>query len=93
MSKQIELKEIVMTLVGPIDPCGEHDADVRRMGNLEDLIELTDCLLSEIVYASRSANRQEASMKAIGSRAERFLNGLRESLDEDHQEAKAETQS
>jgi len=73
------LIEIVMKLVGPVQPYGDSYADMQRLSNLKKLTELTDYLLGEISKAAESANRQEASMKAIGKHAEQFLNDIRNS--------------
>lgn len=72
----MELYEIVMKLAGPIQPTGEHETDQRRLENLESLTELIYRLLLDISDAAKSADRPEASMKAIGSYARGFLNDL-----------------
>ena len=68
----MEIKDIVMKLIGPVQPCGDHYADMRRLENIKELIELTDYLLGEIERAAVSADRPEASMKAIGHKAKNF---------------------
>lgn len=69
----MKLIEIVMTLIGPVQPTGEHGADQKRLENMKALTELTDQLLFEIAVAARCADRAEASMKAIGAHAKTFL--------------------
>lgn len=69
----MELYEIVMKLVGPVQPIGETRADGERLANMKALTELVDRLLREIERAARSADRVEASMKAIGAHARAFL--------------------
>lgn len=69
----MELHEIVMTLVGPVQPVGETRADEQRLDNMKKLTELVDRLLFEIDTAAASADRVEASMKAIGMHARKFM--------------------
>ena len=73
----MKLKEIVMKLVGQVQPVGESHTDRERLENIKALTELVDELLGEVDMASRSASRQEASMKAIGEHAKNFLNDVR----------------
>ena len=75
----MELDEMVMKLVGPVNAVGESNQDAKRLENLESLVTLVDRLLYKIEDASKDANRQEASMKAIGVRASAFLKAVRES--------------
>lgn len=72
------LHEIVMRLVGPVCALGESNEDTRRLGNLTELTTLVDTLLGEISIASRTADRPEHSMMAIGQHARKFLNEVRE---------------
>lgn len=74
----MEIEEIVLTLIGPVQPTGRHDVDQDRLSNIRNLTELVDELLIEIKQAAVSGNRIEASMKAIGKHASEFLEGLRE---------------
>lgn len=67
------LFEIVMKLVGPVQPMGEHYADKARLENIKKLTELVDRLLYEIKDASTAADRPEDSMRAIGIHALDFL--------------------
>ena len=69
----MDMKEIVMRLIGPVQPVGDHNVDQDRLKNLQELTFLTDLLLGEIHKASMNADRHEASMKAIGKHAEEFL--------------------
>ena len=73
----MELKEIVMKLVGPVQPVGDSNADRDRLANMETLTDLLDKLLFEVNTASHSADRPEASMKAIGEHARNFLDDVR----------------
>ena len=72
----MELYEIVMKLVGPVQPVGETNADDARLKNIQALTELVDRLLGEIQTASYNADRVESSMKAIGKHAMAYLSDL-----------------
>lgn len=73
----MELHEIVMKLVGPVQPTGDHGTDETRLTNMRALTALVDRLLFEINAAASSADRYEASMKAIGSHARAFLEDVK----------------
>lgn len=79
MKKLMKLNEIVMKLIGPVQPTGSHGTDAERLDNIIELARLIDQLLFEIHEASRSANSHEASMKSIGTYAHEFLTELRSS--------------
>jgi hypothetical protein len=72
----MELNEIVMKLIGPVQPIGDSGEDERRLANMKALTGLVDELLGEIRYAARSADREEASMRAIGVHAQQFLEDI-----------------
>ena len=73
----MELHEIVLKLVGPVRATGEHNTDQQRLDNMKILTELVNHLLFEITKEEPNADRQEASMKAIGTHARRFLEDVR----------------
>ena len=63
----MDLYDIVMKLVGPVDPVGSSEIDRERMENLKVLLDLTDQLLSAIdLVAPLNKNRTEWSMKQAG---------------------------
>lgn len=74
----MELHDVVLKLVGPVEAVGETHEDTQRLANLKVLTALVDRLLCEIAAASTDANRVEASMKAIGQHAQNFLREVRE---------------
>lgn len=75
----MNLCDIVMKLVGPIEAVGETNEDARRLANLEELTGLVDGLLAKIAGAARAHTRHEASMQAIGMHAAKYLHEVRES--------------
>jgi len=66
----MEINEIVIKLVGEIEPVGETDTDARRLGNLKVLTGVVDSLLYEIHRVSRRGgceySVQEAAKMAQG---------------------------
>lgn len=77
-AKSMELYDVVLKLVGPVEAVGETNEDARRLANLKELTALVDRLLYKISDASIAVGRQEASMKAIGMHARKFLQEVRE---------------
>lgn len=69
----MDLTEIVMKLNGPVRAIGEHNEDTKRLENLKELQSLVVSLMEKIEEAAQDADRQEASMKAIGNCARIFL--------------------
>lgn len=73
---ELPLYEILMRLNGPIRPTGEHGTDEHRLENLKRLTALVDSLLGEIDDISRVADSHEASVKAIGQHAYKFMESV-----------------
>ena len=69
----MELYEIVMKLIGPVQPVGETNADDARLKNIQALTELVDRLLGEIQTVAARCDDHRASVKAIGKHARSFL--------------------
>ena len=76
----MNLYEIVMKLVGPVCPTGDHNTDQERLKNMKALIELVDRLLFDIGEVEQYAEAPDASMKAIGVHARDFLKGTKEAI-------------
>lgn len=72
----MELDEVVLKLTGPVKAVGETHEDVKRLKNLKTLTDLVTRLLLEIENAATDANRQEHSMREIGTHASNFLTEL-----------------
>jgi hypothetical protein len=65
--------DVVVKLVGPIDPVGETNADGRRFENLVAMCELADALLTDIdSVATYNKDRVEHSMRKAGRYAAEF---------------------
>jgi hypothetical protein len=69
----MELHDVVMKLVGPVEAIGDSHFDAERLANLKALTGLVEKLLLEIHAAARSANNHQDSMRAIGRYAMEFL--------------------
>lgn len=74
---EINIKEVVMKLVGPIEPYGDSAIDSKRLENLRNLIELTDKLLTEIndVYIYDKDSKFH-SKKVMSDEAKKFLKNI-----------------
>ena len=73
----IDIYEVVKKLIGPIDPVGKSESDAARLENIKQLTRLVDMLVSDIDYvANHNKDRVEASMKAIGVFADKFMDSL-----------------
>ena len=73
----MDLYDIVKKLVGPVHPCGDHRTDQDRLKNMRNLTELIDKLLFDVENAVHCADRQEASVKAIGVHAKNFMEDIK----------------
>lgn len=72
--KKLELKEIVMSLVGNINPIGETNTDNDRFENLKNLCELVDDLVGKIDDVSyKNKGSREFSVKRASDYANKFL--------------------
>lgn len=71
----MELKDVVMKLIGPVDPVGSSHVDEVRLKNLSDLIDLTDTLIGiidNVAYTYK--DRVEYSVKQAADLAMDALN-------------------
>lgn len=69
----MEIYDVVIKLIGQIDPVGETRADEERYKNLVAMTKLVDRLLSDIDdVAHYNKDRAEFSMKKAGQFANSF---------------------
>lgn len=73
----MDIHEVVMKLVGPIDPIGDESADEKRFENLEALTYLTDMLLGDIRFVARHKGDHRHSMHKAGKHSANFLNEVK----------------
>lgn len=76
----MNIEEIVMKLIGNINPIGESNEDAKRLENLKQLTELTDCLVSRINRIRECKGDHRYSMNMAGQHAHNFLSNLRDEL-------------
>lgn len=70
----MELKNIVMELIGPVNPVGDSAIDEERLKNLKMLCTLTNYLVAEIDnVAHENQYSHEASVKRAVRLASNFL--------------------
>lgn len=84
---KFDLRDLVLKVIGPIEPIGKHEVDERRLENFKQLTELVDRLIFDIAQIAPNDQRHEASMKAIGKHARDFLNDMEIALSERKAEA------
>ena len=73
----MKLEDIVMKLIGSVQPYGSEHLDTERLENMKTLTALVEYLLYQIEQAAESANRPEASVRSIGLYAKNFLDKIR----------------
>lgn len=73
----MELIDVVMKLVGPVDPVGETHTDDKRLDNLVVLRDLTRKLLDRIDAVAETSGGHMASVKAAKDCASAFLADVR----------------
>lgn len=70
----MELNDVVMKLIGPVNPVGETRTDEERFENLKRLIALVDELTDEIEGVATSNRRShEYSRKRAADLCDKFL--------------------
>jgi len=79
----VEFFEVVIKLVGPVQPVGEPREDNRRLENMRTLIRLADKCLAEIHTASCERFRDEFAAKEIGIMAYKFLQDVHAAFEGD----------
>lgn len=73
----MDMHEVVMKLIGPIDPVGESHADERSFENLKALTDLVDRLVGDIDrIASYCKSSGQFSVKRSGEHCDKFLTSL-----------------
>ena len=68
----MEIKDVVLKLVGNVNPVGETNTDDKRFENLKTLCGVVDELIYEIQSVTRNKHAQEYSVKRAGEYAERW---------------------
>ena len=78
-----QLADLIMELVGEIEPVGETNTDNKRFDNLLRVQNTVDILLDEIYYVCEYSRNYEYSMKRAGETAvawmeekQKWLNGF-----------------
>lgn len=71
------LYEVVIKLIGPVNPVGETNKDEERFLNLQAMTELVDKLLTDIdTVAYKNREKVEFSRKRAGEFAKKFLDKI-----------------
>lgn len=72
----MKIYDVVIKLIGPINPIGKSTEDDRRYENLKVMTELVDKLIGDIDRVIPCKNRVEYSMKRAGEFADKFFDQL-----------------
>ena len=76
--------DVVMKLVGKVNPVGESHTDTERFENLVNLCELTVDLLVTLRTVAKMKNQHQHSIKYAGNYADNFLKtAFKNLVDED----------
>ncbi len=73
----MNIYEIVMKLIGPVQPTGHHYQDIENSNNMQKLIDLTEQLIFEISLSTVFAEKRKTSVKKIGVQAQDFFKRLK----------------
>ena len=72
--------EIIRKLIGPLPPRGCSSTDAERLKNLHSLSVVIHELVEEVNYLTRYADSDEASARAIGTKAESIRDSIAEEV-------------
>ena len=81
MEKIENIYDITKKLIGAIEPQGESNIDETRFENLNQTIEITERLISDIILVAKHKDRGEYSMSKAGIEADKFITRLRDRLE------------
>lgn len=73
----MDIYDVVMKLIGPVEPIGETRTDEKRLENLKQLTSLTTrlvLLIDDVEMCGK--NSPMASIKAASDHAEKFMDDL-----------------
>ena len=80
----IDVYEIVIKLVGPIEPVGETRTDEKCFENLKTMTELVERLLHDIADVAVQKERPEFSIKKAGEYAAYMIDEWRNLNEKDN---------
>lgn len=69
------ITDVTKNLIGEVEPYGSSEIDRVRKDNLEKLIYVVGRLLYEVETVAYYKHRIEGSMRIMGERADKALNG------------------
>lgn len=73
----MDIYQIVMKLVGPVEPIGDSGADIKRLENLQELTKLIDQLLTEVDEIVRdNKDHYEHSRIIAADHCNKFLDDI-----------------
>ena len=76
----MEIKEIVLKLIGDIQSKGCSSRDKEVLKNVDALGELVVDLFNELCFVARDQHSHESSVKEIGKKAQFWIDEIKEGL-------------
>ena len=73
MMKQFNIEDLVDLCIGPVDPCGSHSEDQKRLENLKTLCQVSSALTERLCRVAITAHADRASMKEMADYARQHL--------------------
>ena len=77
-----QIADIVMSIIGEVEPIGESNFDEKAYKNLVLLQDVIDCLIHEVQVCLPYRYRLEGSMNKIGRQAASYLKSQHDWLDD-----------
>lgn len=68
-----EVADLVMRVIGEIEPVGESHTDNARLVHLQILLNTLDILIDEVTFVLPNERRDEASMEKAGREVRTWL--------------------
>lgn len=78
----MEIKDVVLKLVGDTQSKGCSSRDKEVLKNVEVLGELVIDLFNELTFIARDRHSYESSVKEIGNKAMYYLNEMRSNYED-----------
>lgn len=93
MERDEMVKEVLDKLIGPIYPAGDSALDYKRLENLQIAINVAEDLIYKIQMVANRSDAIEYSINKAGTKAERFLEYLGETIETNRKAEEIERRS
>ena len=65
MTREFTIEVLIESLIGPVEPCGSHGEDMKRLENLKQLCEINERITEKLCDVATVEHQDRASMKAM----------------------------